>query len=59
MWTIRVALACMCQHIDAWSKVLSPSIQEEKLFTLYPGGKTGRNRLTFCNLGKVVFCNHK
>ena len=31
MWTIRVALACMCQHIDAWSKVLSPSIPEEEL----------------------------
>ena len=28
MWTIRVALACMCQHIDAWSKVLSPSLGE-------------------------------
>lgn len=31
MWTIRVALACMCQHIDAQAKVLSPSTQGEKL----------------------------
>lgn len=31
MWTIRVALACMCQHINAWSKVLSLSIPEEEL----------------------------
>ena len=31
MWTIRVALACMCQHIDAQAKVLSPSIQEQEL----------------------------
>jgi len=31
MWTIRVALACMCQHIDVWSKVLSPSLGEMQL----------------------------
>jgi hypothetical protein len=31
MWTIRLALACMCQHIDAQTKMLSPSIQEEEL----------------------------
>jgi len=31
MWTIRVALACMYQHIDAWSKALSPSLGEMQL----------------------------
>jgi len=28
MWTIRVALACMCQHIDAQAKALG--VREEK-----------------------------
>jgi len=31
MWTIRVALACMCQHIDAQAKILSSSIPEGQL----------------------------
>ena len=31
MWTIRVALACMCQHIDAQAKMLSSSIPEGEL----------------------------
>jgi len=31
MWTIKVALACMCQHIDAQAKILSSSIPEEQL----------------------------
>jgi len=31
MWTIRVALACMCQHIDAQAKVLSSFTKEEEL----------------------------
>jgi len=31
MWTIRVALAYMCQHIDAQEKLLSPSLEEMQL----------------------------
>ena len=33
MWTIRVALACMCQHINAQAKILSSSIFKELVAT--------------------------
>ena len=31
MWTITVALACMCQYIDTQAKMISSSIPEEEL----------------------------
>lgn len=46
MWTIRVALTCMCQHIDAQAQMLLSFVEEKKLV---------RNRLIFHNSSKGVF----
>ena len=45
MWTIRVALACMCQHIDA--------------LIFYFQRRACSNRLIFSHFGKGVFHNHR
>ncbi|HIE43860.1 MAG TPA: hypothetical protein EYP78_03570 [Candidatus Omnitrophica bacterium] len=51
MWTIKVALACMCQHIDAQAKPLSPSL--EKMQLVGTGQASPINMELITSLGEV------